>query len=180
MRGIIRNEISKIKPLDVTESGQIAEALQWIDSGAGLFRVKKPATPDPHLVSYFLLVDEDHVLLVDHIDAELWLPTGGHVEKDENPKETVTREAKEELAIQAEFIGEAPLFLTITETVGKSAGHRDVSLWYVLKGDRTRNYWFDRSEFTSIQWFQRDGAPVDRSDPNLGRFLKKLYNCQIV
>lgn len=43
------------------------------------------------------------VLLMDHKKAELWLPPGGHVEPGENPRETVRREAKEKLGIDAEF-----------------------------------------------------------------------------
>jgi len=53
----------------------------WIDSGAQIFRLMKPETPDPHLVAYFLLLDpaQKKVLLVDHKKAGLWLPSGGHV-----------------------------------------------------------------------------------------------------
>jgi hypothetical protein len=29
-----------------------------------------------HLVSYFALVDADHILLIDHKHAQSWLPTG--------------------------------------------------------------------------------------------------------
>ena len=45
---------------------------------------------------------------------------------------TVKREAIEELGIEANFFLRDPLFLTITQTVGPTAGHTDVSLWYLL------------------------------------------------
>jgi len=53
----------------------------------------------------FLLIDPifKHILLVDLIKAGLWLPAGGHVEQNEHPMETVKREVKEELGIEASF-----------------------------------------------------------------------------
>jgi len=49
----------------------------------------------------------------------------------------------EELSLTAEFLHDAPVFLTVTQTVGSTAGHTDVSLWYVIKGDRNAAYEFD-------------------------------------
>ena len=117
--------------MDALEAVTRDEVLAWIDSGAELCRIEKPATPPQHLIAYFALVDGDHLLLVDHINAELWLPTGGHVEPGEHPRQTVLREVQEELGIDGVFLHEQPLCLTITETVGKTAGHTDVSLWYI-------------------------------------------------
>lgn len=127
------------------------------------------------MVSYFVLVDGDYILLVDHINAQLWLPTGGHVESGEHPRTTALREAAEELSIEAEFLQQNPLFITSTVTVGKTAGHTDISLWYVLKGQRDMTLKFDQSEFNSVKWFHKDNIPFNRTDPELSRFLKKLY-----
>ena len=73
LREAIRSEVSAIKPLDDTEGLHQADALAWIGSGAGLFRTTKPATPPKHLVSYFAVVDDGHILLVAHRSAGLWL-----------------------------------------------------------------------------------------------------------
>ena len=91
LRYSIRGEVASIKPLDEVERIHQADALAWIDSGAPLCRTAKPATPPKHLVSYFAVVDEDNILLVDHKSAQLWLPPGGHVEPGEHPRETVKR-----------------------------------------------------------------------------------------
>ena len=101
MRHIITDIVRSIEPIDALEQRHRRETLDWIDAGHPLFRVAKPATPPTHLVSYFLLCDvsERKVLLVDHIDAGLWLPSGGHVEPEEHPRETVRREVAEELFI---------------------------------------------------------------------------------
>jgi 8-oxo-dGTP diphosphatase len=77
MRNLIRDEIAALTPLDALERDHIADTLAWIDSGAQLFRVAKPATPPRHLVSYCVVHDGSHVLLADHRNAQLWLPTGG-------------------------------------------------------------------------------------------------------
>ena len=175
MRGEIRKEVACIQPYDELERTSIEAVLAWIDSGAELCRLEKPATPPMHLISYFALLDGEYILLVDHINAQLWLPTGGHVEPGEHPRETVLREVREELFIDGVFLEPEPLFLTLTETVGKTAGHTDVSLWYLLKGDRSAALSFDESEFHSVRWFHRNDVPLDRSDRHMHRFLGKLF-----
>ncbi|MFC4310088.1 NUDIX domain-containing protein [Steroidobacter flavus] len=174
MRAAIRAEVSSIEAFDAIERAHRDETLAWIDSGAELCRTHKPATPPKHLIAYFVLVDQDHVLLVDHKNAQLWLPTGGHVEPGEHPRATVVRELAEELGLELSKIPEAPLMLTVSQTVGITAGHTDVSLWYVLNGDRRVPLKFDTEEFYSVRWFHFDEAPVSRSDPHLSRFLRKL------
>ncbi len=182
----IRNEfyqsISKIQPLDHLERQHRDFVLDWIASGVEIFRTEKPATPPIHLVSYFLVFSpkDSKLLLVDHKKAELWLPTGGHVEPDEDPRETVSREAREELGIESEFLIRDPLFITVTETVGNVAKHTDVSLWYVLKGNSDESFTYDKEEFHQIRWFSLEEIPWERSDPHLRRFMQKLQGhlCQ--
>ena len=120
------------------------------------------------------MVDGDWLLLADHINAGLWLPPGGHVEAGEHPRVTVAREAREELGLTAVFLHAAPQFLTITRTVGVTAGHVDVSLWFVLAARRDQALEFDLGEFHGIKWFHRSEVPLERSDPQMGRFLAKL------
>jgi len=50
---------SAISPFDVLEEQHIDESLAWIESGALIFRINKPDVPLKHLVSYFVLVDEE-------------------------------------------------------------------------------------------------------------------------
>jgi len=168
--------VNAIEPFDAQEAEHLAYARVWIESAEGLFRTHKPATPDPHLVSYFLLFDEaaNKVLLVDHKKADLWLPTGGHVEPDEHPKDTVIREAKEELHIEADFLIDDPIFLTVTKTQGTVARHTDVSLWYILRGSSLQCYEYDPDEFSEIRWFLLNELPYSRTDPHLKRFIEKL------
>lgn len=177
-RADIRREVALIRPFDALEENHRADALAWIDSEVPLCRTAKPATPPKHLVSYFAVVDGDHILLVDHKSAQLWLPTGGHVEAGEHPRETVSRELKEELAIVAADEIRAPLMVTCTATVGLTASHLDVSLWYVVRGDRAERIECNFEEFAKMQWFRFGDVPLQRSDPHMGRFLRKLKHRQ--
>ena len=174
MRQQIRDEVASVQPLDDLEHQDICDVLAWIDTGMPLCRIQKPATPPKHLIAYFVLLDGDHLLLVDHINAQLWLPTGGHVEEGEHPRTTVAREVVEELGIEASFMQDSPFFLTVTETVGLTAGHTDVSLWYLLEGDRSALLTFDESEFFGVHWFRRQDVPLHKTDAQMLRFLNKL------
>ena len=168
--------LHNIDPLDALEATQIEATLAWIASGAPLFRLDRADDPPQHLVAYFSLYDvaQQKLLLVDHKKAGLWLPSGGHVEPNEHPHVTVQREIVEELGIDAAFLMPTPFFLTVSPTVGTVAPHTDVSLWYLLHGDATREMWFDGAEFHSVAWFALDALPLERCDPHLARFAAKL------
>lgn len=170
--------VQGINPLDQLEREHIEQTLSWLAATDDVFRRAKPATPPRHLVSYAVLVDPEGraVLLGRHRKAGLWLPTGGHVDPGEHPLAAARREALEELGIVAEFsvTGADPLLLTITTTIGIDAGHQDVSLWYVIRGDRTRCYRLDPAEFTTSRWWDIDRYALPESDPHFPRFLTKL------
>jgi len=176
MADLVADLVRSIHPFDPLEADHLQQTLAWIASGAPLFRLQKPAIPPQHLVAYFVLFDapQNKLLLVDHKNAGLWLPSGGHVETDEPPSATVIREAREELGLDAHFLWKKPLFLTVTETVGDATRHTDVSLWYVLQGDCTAPLAYDPTEFHGIDWFPLDALPLTRSDPHLARFVAKL------
>ncbi len=176
----IREEITLIirgiDPLDSVEKTHIEETIAWIESGDEIFRLQKPATPLKHLVAYFLLLDvkKQKILLIDHIKSGLWLPNGGHVDPHEHPTDTVVREAREELGIEAIFYKQSPLFLTVTNTVGTVEKHTDVSLWYVLKANTEDSLNLDCEEFTQASWFEMNAIDFSKSDRHLERFLKKI------
>lgn len=157
------------------------QALAWIDSGDPLYRMWPRDVPDMHLVSYFVVYDASarSVLLVDHIKANLWLPTGGHVEPDELPHEAVIREAQEELDLAADFTTacqDGPLFITITETRG-AGRHTDVSLWFVLTGNSSQPLDFDTGEFRSVRWVTFEELELmnpEVLDPHMLRFAHKF------
>ncbi|MGH1492668.1 MAG: NUDIX domain-containing protein [Acidimicrobiales bacterium] len=182
MRKTVRELVANIEPLDSQEAEHRADVLAWIDSGVEIFRAVKPATPPKHLVSYCVLVDSntERALLVDHRDAELWLPAGGHVEQNEHPAATARRETLEELQIAPNFlpeVGDVPLFVTVTETVGQSQRHTDVSLWFVFGGSEADTIVPDEREFAATGWWSFEDVKHGggaQFDPHLPRFVDKL------
>ncbi len=171
-----------IEPMDSEEAEHRSDVLAWIDAGSPLFRTAKPATPPKHLVSYCVLADTDseRIFLVDHRDAERWLPTGGHVEPDEHPADAAAREMSEELGIRPDFlapVGPYPLLVTVTQTTGRSVPHTDVSLWFAFDLPTVGRIHPDATEFVGSRWWDLDvvrHGDGTRFDPHLPRFVAKL------
>lgn len=177
---VVHDLVSRLVPGDEMEAEHRADTLRWLAVTDDVFRRIKPATPPRHLVSYVVPVDpaDGSVLLVNHLNAGLWLPPGGHVEPDEHPAQTAQREAQEELGIGTGVsIGDSPAFLTVTRTVGIDHGHTDVSLWYVLSAHRGQPLVLDQTEFRGARWWslaEVGAADPARFDPHLTRFLTKI------
>jgi 8-oxo-dGTP pyrophosphatase MutT (NUDIX family) len=186
LRTRLTNLLERVCPWDEQERVHLAAAAEWIAGGAPLYRVEKPDVPDVHLVSYFVVLDENHgeLLLVAHRKAGLWLPSGGHVEPREDPWETVVRECREELcteAVPSTVAGKEPFFVTVTQTRGQGR-HTDVSLWYVLQSDVGGITSFDEEEFEAIKWLslpQVLAEPGDTLDPHMHRFTRKLMAARV-
>ncbi len=195
VRELISGLVASVRPLDDREAADQADILQWIGSGRQLFRTVSPDTPPKHLVVYFIPFDvgpsnssgtasgtgRGCVLLGDHRKSGLWLPPGGHVENDEDPRQAVIREAREELGIEAGCEDGRPFFLTVTPTVGANS-HLDVDLWFVLPvARRETRITADPREFKSVRWFALDqgsGWPARAYDPEMHRFAAKLKGAQ--
>ena len=59
---------------------------------------------DTNLVLMAYIFEEDNVLLTKHVDEDLWLPVGGHLEKGEDFKTCLDREIKEETTLEARYL----------------------------------------------------------------------------
>jgi len=105
-------------------------------------------------------------------DALAWVDSGA----EQHPRLTVERELQEELGFKAAHAIQAPLMVTCTTTVGLTAGHVDVSLWYLVHADRTQSLNFDETEFNAVRWFRFSEIPFERGDPHLRRFVTKLVS----
>jgi 8-oxo-dGTP diphosphatase len=172
--------VTALSPFDALEAAHITDTLRWLESTDDVFRRAKPATPPRHLVSYAVVLDPHtfDVLLVDHLNARLFLPPGGHVEPDEHPATAARRECREELGIDSpEALGAGrPTFLTVTTTIGRDAGHTDVSLWFVIAGSRNMRLTIDEVEFRGVRWWslpEVTSADGKDFDPHFHRFMRK-------
>jgi len=84
---VVHDLVRGISPGDAVEAEPQADTLRWLEATDDVFRRARPAILDRHLVSYVAILDpaDGSSLLVDHINARLWLPPGGHVEPGEHP-----------------------------------------------------------------------------------------------
>ncbi|MBB5917332.1 8-oxo-dGTP pyrophosphatase MutT (NUDIX family) [Nocardia transvalensis] len=174
---VVAEIVAGIEPVDELERRHIDRVSAWLSGTDDIYRRVPPDTPPQHLVSYVVLVDPDGrgVYLGRHLKSGLDLPMGGHVEPGEHPSDAARREAFEELGLDAEFTvaGDRPLMVTVTTTVGAHP-HVDVSLWHVVRGDRSRDYPLDPAEFAYGRWWDLDPYGLPATDPHLPRFLRKL------
>lgn len=182
MREAIVEQVRGIQPVDDLEADHQQAVIAWINSGAELFRVESPDMPPRHLVSYFVVIDptSHKLLLHHHKKSGLLLPHGGHVDPDEDPVETVRRECKEELGIDAEFLHQPqPFFVTITMTNDQKGAHTDVSLWFLLRGKESAELTLEHDKSGGTEWWSVADIlndSVERFDPNMHRFCKKLLS----
>jgi len=169
-RAALERLISGIEPWDELEAEQQATTTEWISTGAWLYRADRPDAPATHLVSYFVVLDEQRreLLLVAHRKAGLWLPTGGHVEPGAHPWDTVERECREELGIPAvpsTVSRTLPIFLTAAQTRGPHR-HTDISLWFVLRADGGSITSWDQDEFSATRWLSPRQVLDERWTPS--------------
>jgi 8-oxo-dGTP pyrophosphatase MutT (NUDIX family) len=177
---VVHELVAALSPFDALEAGHITGTLRWLESTDDVFRRAKPATPPRHLVSYAAVLDPHtfDVLLVDHLNARLFLPPGGHVEPEEHPAAAARRECREELGIDSPIALGAgnPTFLTVTTTIGRDAGHTDVSLWFIIEGSRDMQLTIDEVEFRGVRWWslpEVTSADGKAFDPYFQRFMRK-------
>lgn len=180
---VVSSVIEKVQPYDAVEVEHKNDALQWVNSGAQLFRIRKPDIPPKHLVAYFTLYDakSQSFLIVDHINSGLRLPAGGHVDPGELPYDCAVREAYEELGVVAKItsqFGDRPQFISVTQTIGQGS-HIDVVLWYVFAGDPEVHYVYEKREMNGYQWLSIPeilSTPLQDLDPCMHRFAVKMQN----
>ena len=119
---------------------------------------------DKRFTSSGYLVRGDKVLLVNHRIFRLWLPIGGHIERDEDPVETLHREAREESGFEIEILAELPDVHQIGIHVLPApasillydirAGHTLVDLIYFVRPVGGTQQ-LASSEHSEMRWFDR-------------------------
>jgi len=50
------------------------------------------------------IIHQNKILLVQHSELDIWLPVGGHIEKNETPDQALLREIKEEVGLDVEIL----------------------------------------------------------------------------
>jgi 8-oxo-dGTP pyrophosphatase MutT (NUDIX family) len=124
-----------------------------------------PEQAGRHFTVAVFVVWEGKVLLHHHRKLRMWLPPGGHIEKDELPDEAAVREVWEETGVQVELVGERREDITDPVQLHRPAGvqlenigpnHQHIDLIYFAKPLSPAEI---RDEFTEdkVGWY----APAD-------------------
>jgi 8-oxo-dGTP pyrophosphatase MutT (NUDIX family) len=123
-------------------------------------KLTRSENSEDHFCVYFAACDykSKQLFIGHHIKSGLWLFNGGHIEKNEIPKETVAREINEEWGLDInDFNVGAPAFLTVTmiksQTKRPCKIHFDI--WYFINVDKNNfkpNQLNLAEEFYSVQW----------------------------
>ena len=135
------------------------------------------------------IINKNKVLLIHHRKLNLWLPVGGHIDKNETPDQALMREVKEEVGIDIEIINQSniPLegnirynlaipFYTNVHSVGD---HDHYGLFFVCKAKNPKQLKINNKELKNFNWFSRndlnrDHIPIDVKNQALEAL--KQYN----
>ena len=111
------------------------------------------------------IINDGRVLLIHHKKLDMWLPPGGHIEKDETPDGTLRREIKEETRLDIVLLNMSDLpplgntkctlahpFHVNVHSVGD---HEHCCLFYACKA-RNPNYLEINKELKAFKWFAKE------------------------
>jgi 8-oxo-dGTP pyrophosphatase MutT (NUDIX family) len=129
-----------------------------------------------HFTVAVFVVREGRVLLHWHRKLGMWLPPGGHIEKDELPDEAAVREVFEETGLRVELVGERREDVTDPVQLYRPAGvqledigpgHQHIDLIYFAKPDGPAGI---RDEFSDdrVGWY----GPEDWDDMRVNAEVK--------
>jgi 8-oxo-dGTP pyrophosphatase MutT (NUDIX family) len=177
---IIKNIKEIVKAVNVPENIK-QKFFRRLEEG----KISIDENPGNHFCVYFPAYDPiaKQVFIGQHIKSNLWLFNGGHVDKDETPKDTLYREISEEwgknIIIENAY---SPTFLTVTEiniqlrkTKRKCKFHYD--FWNFVKVDK-KTFLPDmesiKTEFYMMDWKTIEEASKLVVDPNTLLALKEI------
>ena len=112
------------------------------------------------------IFNKNKVLLIHHKKLDLWLPVGGHIQKNETPDDALLREIKEEVGLEAEIInnnklrraGNVKKNLAIQFNINlHSVGDHDhCCFFYVCKAIDAGKLKINHDELKNYEWFSKD------------------------
>ncbi len=118
------------------------------------------------------IIHNGKVLLIHHKKLNLWLPVGGHIDKDETPDDALLREVREEVGLNVEIVGKSPvplignakknLALPIHTNVHSVGDHDHYCLFYVCRPLNPESVQIKQDEVKASDWFSKEDLMQDR------------------
>lgn len=141
--------------------------------------------PESHFCVYFAAVDPKHkeVFIGHHKKANLWLFTGGHIDRGETLEEAVSREIWEEWG-QRIASGDIPQpsLLTITRWMKSTSCKTHFDIWHFFPAEKER-FRVDQSkiseEFHEIGWHRIEDILEKLTDPSTVTAIHHIRNAII-
>ncbi len=134
-------------------------------------------------------IHNDKVLLIHHRKLDLWLPPGGHIDKDETPDDALIRELKEELNLDIEILNrnDVPcegnlrkiLAIPFHVNVHSVGDHDHCCFFYVCKPKNPEKISANQSELKNFAWFSIEELQQQKILPEVRNIALKafeLYN----
>jgi 8-oxo-dGTP pyrophosphatase MutT (NUDIX family) len=116
-----------------------------------------------HFVTTVYVVNEGAVALHEHEKLGMWLPPGGHIDRDELPHEAATREVHEEIGLDVELV--TPEIERVESPVARSIPKPQHFLLEDINrhDDRVGHQHIDFVYYGRVE--SRDIAPADGETP---------------
>lgn len=134
------------------------------------------------------IIHDDKILLIHHGRLNLWLPPGGHIEKNETPDQAILREIKEEVNLDVELLQRSntpvegnvkqSLALPFAVNVHPADDHDHCCLFYLCKPKNPEelkiNHELKGYEWFSLEDLEKDHVPIDVRNNGIEAF--KLFD----
>lgn len=112
------------------------------------------------------IFSNNKLLLIHHAKLDLWLPLGGHIDPDEIPDDAMMREAREEMGLDIELIGECGIpqvgnmsrkcKLPFHVSIHNVGDHDHCCFFYVCKAINADKAMMNEEEVKNYGWFSRE------------------------
>lgn len=161
---IYANSVLREKIAKNLKTGNITIQDNPMDHHVVFFLPYNPITKEVFLVFYKNL-------------GNVWLGTGGHIEKNESPKIAAIREIKEELGIDVN-VPDYPFFIGLTQVHHNKPGRNcrfHYDFWYLIETDGT-NFKLTTEEFSEYKWLKIPKALALVTDISTHQALEKLLS----
>jgi len=123
-------------------------------------------------------------LLIHHGKLDLWLPVGGHIEKDETPDEALIREIKEETNLDVEILNkpdistegniENVLATPVHVNVHSVGDHDHCSFFYVCRAKNPETLKINE-ELKGFKWVTKEELQEDFVPVGVRNFTLKAF-----
>ena len=134
------------------------------------------------------IIYKDRLLMIHHKKLDMWIPPGGHIEKDETPDDALIREIKEELNLDITLLNTIKiseegnivrqLALPIYSNVHNVGDHDHSCGFYLCTTDSIDKLFANKDELVNYEWFGENDLSDKRFAPdvrNIAHIAFKVY-----